>query len=252
MQCPNGHEITPNEAFCTTCGAKAQSASGFSSLKPAVDTPVHSGTPQPSADASSVINPKKKSVNAKLLISIIGGVAALIVVLAVAFGNSTVKLTVVTTQYHSTCSELDSSNSVFNGAEVTVKGPNHKVVGSGAYGEGSDGHEKDSHNNRVATCTFTTTITVPNDLASYKVIVDSPPGISFQLDDLKKNGWEADISVGYNYTPPSDTSYSDGYNWGYDNAYSSSDCDWWSNGPSYDNQYQWESGCRAGYYANPY
>ena len=48
----------------------------------------------------------------------------------------------------------------------------------------------------------------------------------------------------------SGTSYDDGYNWGYDNAYSSSDCSWSSNGPSYDNSYDWEHGCHEGWLAN--
>ena len=174
-------------------------------------------------------------------------VVILVVVLGVAFGNSSRTLTVVTTQYHATCADLDSSNRVFSGAEVTVKGPNQKIVGSGAYGEGQDGRDADSSGNQVDTCTFRTDIQVPSDLASYKITVDSPPAITFQLDTLKNHHWEADISVGFT---ASDNSYSDGYNWGYDNAYSSSDCSWYSNGPSYDNRYEWERGCHAGWLDN--
>jgi len=159
-------------------------------------------------------------------------------------------MTVVTTQYHATCSDLDTSNGVFSGAEVKVRGPNGKLVGSGAYGDGEDGRDNDSSDNEVDTCTFTTDIQVPNNLASYKVIVDTPPGIAFQLDELKDNGWEADITIGYNYNPPSGNSYSHGYNWGYAYAYSFSDCNWYSNGPAYDDSDDWERGCRAGYVDN--
>ena len=58
------------------------------------------------------------------------------------------------------------------------------------------------------------------------------------------------IVIGLNSTSNS-SSYHDGYQWGYNNAYGTSDCSWWSHGPSYDNQYQWEQGCRAGYWDNP-
>ena len=58
------------------------------------------------------------------------------------------------------------------------------------------------------------------------------------------------IVIGLNSSSNS-ISYQDGYSWGYHNAYSTLDCDWWSHGPSYDNQYQWEQGCRDGYWANP-
>jgi len=136
-----------------------------------------------------------------------------------------------------------------------VKGPNQKRVGSGAYGDGKNGHANDSHSNWVQTCTFKTSFTVPGDLSYYKVYVGSGSGISFRLSDLKKNGWNASITGGYDYNPNSNSSgssYTDGYNLGYDNAYSSSDCDWWASVPAYDNRIQWEAGCRAGYYANPY
>ena len=48
----------------------------------------------------------------------------------------------------------------------------------------------------------------------------------------------------------SSPSWDDGYNWGYENAYSSSDCSWYDNGPSYDNSYDWERGCHAGWLNN--
>lgn len=198
----------------------------------------------------SPVPTKSKASNPKVVVPTIIGVAALLLIFVVAFGNSSTTLTVVTTQYHATCADLDSSNRVFNGAEVTVKGPDQKIVGSGAYTEGQDGSDNDSSNNLVDTCTFTTDIQVPRDLASYKVIVHSPPGITFQLSDLKKNDWEASILVGYSYTPSSDNSFSDGYDWGYANATYVSDCNWYRYGPSYDDSYEWERGCKAGWMMN--
>jgi len=246
MKCLNGHEISANESFCTTCGSKAESTPGFSSLRPPSATP-----PPVEIPAKTRVEwdaPKKgKLSNPKVVVPAIIGVAALLLIFVVAFGNSSTTMTVITTQYHATCADLDSSDSVFNGAEVRVKDPNRKVVGSGAYGSGEDGRDDDSHGNRVDTCTFTTNIQVPNDLTSYKVDVDDGEGITFQLDELKNNDWEAYISVGYTYN---DTSFSDGYNWGFDNAYYSSDCNWYRYGPVYDDSDEWERGCRAGWLDN--
>ena len=251
MKCVNGHEIAVNESFCTTCGSKAAPTSGFSSSTPPATTPPTVGIPVTSLDGVSPAPTKSKASNLKVIVPAIIGVVALLLIFVVAFANSSKTLTVVTTQYHATCADLDSSNSVFDGAEITVKGPDQKIVGSGVYGEGQDGRDNDSSNNRVDTCTFTTDIQVPSNLASYKVIVDTPPGITFQLSELKRNDWEASILVGYRYNPNAyNSSYSDGYDWGYDNAYSSSDCSWYDNGPSYDNSYDWERGCHAGWLNN--
>ena len=176
---------------------------------------------------------------------------ALLLVFIVAFGSSGKTLTVTAVKYHSTCGDLNSGSAVYSGSEVTVKGPDRKIVGSGAFTFGKNGHANDSHNNWVATCTFKTSFSVPSNLSYYKVFVGSGSGISFQLAELKKNDWEAAITIGYDYDPNAyDSSYSDGYNWGYDNAYSSYDCNWYSNGPSYDNSYDWERGCHAGWLDN--
>jgi hypothetical protein len=242
MQCLNGHEITGNETFCTVCGARRIENGSFASL-PTPGAAGPSGMPITTPSGSAF---KKPAV----LIPSITGAVILVVVLALLFIGGNQRITVETTQFHYGCGELTSSDSVWPGADVIVKGPNGKVVGSGAYSHGVNGHDYDSTHHWVKTCTFTTSFDVKSNLSTYKIVVGGGNGVTFQLNELRNNQWTAQISVGYRDNPVG--SYNDGYTWGSNNAYYSSDCDWWSHGPANDDQYQWEAGCRAGYYANPY
>ena len=63
--------------------------------------------------------------------------------------------------------------------------------------------------------------------------------------------WILFVVVGIANSASSSRSWDDGYKYGYHHALSTSQCDWWLHGPSGDNRYDWEAGCRAGYYDNP-
>lgn len=204
---------------------------------------------------SEEVSKKKSSLWLKITLPVVLGLAVVIGGIAFAvISNSKATIHLTTTKYRSTCGELDSGDAVFSGATVRVRDAQRHLVGSGALNAGRTGHGYNKTNHWVSTCTFKTDITVPKNQSTYLISVGSATGgsIAFNRRDLVRNGWEASITVSYNYDPPTyntyGSSYSDGYNWGYYNAYSSSDCDWWANGPSYDNSSLWESGCLAGYY----
>ena len=246
MKCLNGHDMTENDAFCTLCGSRRATTTPYSSL-----AAPSASTPAPGAVATEHAAKKKPFILRPLGLALgITGVLLLIGVSALVVTGNSQKITVETIRYHAKCDELHSSDSVHAGASIKVRGPNGDLVGSGVYASGVNGHDYDSTHHWVNTCTFTTSFNVTKNLSRYRVTVGSGDAVSFGLNELKNNDWYATISSSYRYNPQG--SYSDGYTWGYNNAYSTSDCDWWASGPANDDQYQWEAGCRAGYYANPY
>jgi len=249
--------------MCGACGSRPLIEPAASNSIPATFASTAGTHSIPATFASTAgthsipLQPKNSLLWLKIGLPVILGTVAVIGLVIFLASSNKVVLHVTTVQYRTTCGELTSSDATFSGATVIVRNASRTMLGSGALTGGKTGHDYNKTNHWVSTCTFKSDVSVPKNEATYLIRVGSVSGgaIAFNHRDLVNDNWNATITVGYSYDPPTYTygsSYSDGYNWGYQNAYSTSDCDWWSNGPSYDDSSLWESGCRAGYYANPY
>ena len=222
---------------------------------------IEQATPAPRTFSSPAETPatynaaRKSNTWLKIGLPVVIGVFVIAGIVVALTSSDKIVLHIKTTQYRSTCGELTSNDAVYDGAPIVVRNAGRTFLGSGVLSNGTTGHGYNKTDHWVSTCTFKTDVSVSKNESSYLIRAGSASGgaLAFSRRELVNNNWNASVTVGYDYDPPVyGNSYNDGYNWGYANAYSSSDCDWWANGPSYDNASLWESGCRAGYLDNPY
>ena len=183
--CANGHLVLPNSVFCSRCGSRVATDLANQELEISNTTPFN-----------QALNLLKG--HEVLLAGCVGGIATLVVIIALIFGGSSGQtLTVSFTEYYSTC----SSAMTLSGDTFTVSDGNGKEVGSGVLGNPTDGSGTSSSGDLVDTCEFSGTTSVPNGLNTY--VIDPSPtnpvsiGVSFSHRDLIDNDWTAYITRNY-------------------------------------------------------
>jgi len=168
------------DRFCVTCGAELVFPSVNQNNK--------------SARFTQLLKPQ-------ILIPSVIGVVVLVAVLGFAGGGGQ-KLKIVSEKFSNNCSSLNSNDTIYDGLQVTVTDGHSNVIATGAFASGVDGHDYNSHNQRVPTCTFTATVRVPSNLPKYFIRAGGSGGVTFRLEELKNADWIANIQIGKDYYRP--------------------------------------------------